>query len=215
MDSIKKEFEKRKNEAHLYLSYIEQIIVPEKIADVYKILKANYYLIVYNFVESMITECLTKLKDILEQENIPFNKLNTSLKNKFIKHHCKDLNNSSNEENKIKKINYLSEIFTETRNIDYQFIGHVNGNVNADKIMEICRDIGLIFESERKQRAYVALQTLLLSRVILSHGNKGFADYGKDKTIQDLKHLDEIFLYIEDFVAAFEDFITNKKFYNN
>jgi type III secretion system FlhB-like substrate exporter len=39
--------------------------------------------------------------------------------------------------------------------------------------------------------------------------------FAKDKTIQDLKHLDEIFLYIEDFVAAFEDFITNKKFYNN
>jgi hypothetical protein len=225
MIAIKQEILDRKSEINVYLLLIEKLengtcrvidqtgcaanISKERITQ-----KASAILLLYNFVESIITKCLQRVHSKIINENIEFSNLIDPLQIMILSYHQCLHDKKSNADDISLNLHRALRLLTNQYLFELQYddmIKHYSlysGNLDSRKIEYILQKYGLRFEEKCSE-----LQTVKDFRNKLAHGEISFEECGRQVTSQQLNiQRDRIFRYFDAFVIAIEDYLNHKRF---
>lgn len=210
-------FKERKGEVEMYFDFLEifmiqnaQIIYPDGNKeilnkDVSEILRANGFLLIYNVVESSITQGVESIYIDIIDKGYDYNCLKTGIKKSIV----------SNVKTNIKAIDFVNGV----QGIAMDIISHYpqkifSGNIDAKKIKEVASIYGFshITDSTKTKDGY-RLLTVRLERNALAHGEKSFKECGKDFIIQDMIEIkNEVMVYLEQILDNLEMLISNEEY---
>lgn len=209
MDTVINEFNERVKEVYLYFSFIKDVI--EKDArlqfkengkvktkqvkgDLIKMLKANFFLILYNLIESSFKKSLEVLCNEISTDTVEFNKIIPEIKKIWIKEHYKNfskINPNDNPNSRTKPVDYFLDVIEK---IAFDIVtiepskGNLAGNIGAKEIVETFLLYGIStkpIESKKKNK----LHLIKNRRNQLAHGHVSFANCGREFTIQELEEI--------------------------
>ncbi len=217
-------FEERSQEVRSYFLFLKNIdhgsiqlnIVnaknkkPEKINDnLLKTLKATGFLLLYNLIESTMTNAIEAIFDELQKNNISFDDLRDELK-KIIIDNIKDKDNKSTD-NLLASIQDISvDIISASFNKNRLF----SGNVDAKKIKDIASKYGFSSTTDkRKTRDGIDLLKVKTNRNDLAHGFKSFQDVGKIYFEDDLLEIEKrVTSYLREILRNIESYLSNQEY---
>lgn len=209
MTSVKTIFNERKNEINTYFDYLNQYQPQNADDSLFKILKANLILMLYNLVESSISNAIEEIHNSIHLKSASFNDLKTELKSLII-------NNIKNVNSK-KFVENINNIATDI--IKYSFNTEVkkklfSGNIDGRKIKEFSDKYGFDSNTDLTKTEHGNwLITIKDKRNDLAHGIYSFTEVGKDYSIQDLTSMkDKTINYIESILNNIEQYLLNDKF---
>lgn len=212
MDNTKEDFEIRKRETEKYFSFLSTINNEDTRLEyngkktrvsnsVQRILIANFFLILYNLIESTIKNSIVEIYEKIEKDEIEYADLSEKLKALWLKQKTKKINKNSVEDIISHILN--KEVVCLTKdNIN------IAGNLDAHKIRKIADDIGFSRVDNGRN-----LLTIKDKRNKLSHGEQTFYSIGKDFTVKELDGFkEEVIYYLKDVIKNIETFIDLKKY---
>lgn len=220
MKEFIEQFEQRKQEVNLYFEFLKKQIGEEispKNQDIdtdkiEKILKANSFLILYNFIESSMRNAIQAIHDSIETEAVPYRLLEQGLQKIYLKqlyHRLKESNNSTFESSMIP---FLEKIIDDAFIKEYNQALTFSGNVDAQKIRELARDYGFS-NTSGASRGGRELLTVKTKRNHLAHGNISFSECGRDHSFSDLNTIkDEVIGFLRDILSEIEDYIDKQTY---
>ena len=171
-----------------------------------KTLKANGIILIYNLVESSMTNAVEAIYDELKSEQISFNSIRVEIK-KVILQNFK--NRSPDDVHK--KITDISlDIIMAGFNKKELF----SGNIDRDEIVKTAKKYGFSYDTDyNKTKHGENLYNIMRNRNDLAHGNKSFSEVGKDLSIEDLlKIKDEVIEYIGQILINIESYLNAKEY---
>lgn len=180
MISVNQIFEERSKEINMYFDFIsaKENEVEE---DVFKILKANFILMLYNLLEAIISNSIEEIRiHIYKDDNVDFDCLKIKIKKQIIS----DLKNISPEN----FINQTTIIKDDIIKVSFRKDKISNGNIDH----EVISDLAEIYGFEVKNSDYndtnhgSHLSIIKGKRNDLAHGTFSFTEVGKEYSIQDL-----------------------------
>lgn len=228
MVNTKSDFRQRKKEIEDYFSFLDILdkettflkymkdtqITEEVISkNIQRILIANSFLILYNLIEATIRNSIVEIYEKIQEDGVTYNDLSQNLKKIWIKNKTKNLKEGSfnintlqtNVESIISNVIDNEIVLLTKDDID------ISGNIDADKIRTLAREIG--FDKASNEKNGTNLVTIKNKRNGLAHGNHTFYDVGKDYTVKDVStYKDETFLYLQDVITNIEKFINERKY---
>ena len=174
-----------------------------------KTLKATGFLLLYNLVESTMTNAIETIFNEIKENEISFDDVHEELKKLII-------NNFKNNysENNISEINIISQdIITASFNKKKLF----SGNVDARKIQKTAMAYGFSVETNaRKTENGQDLLRIKTNRNDLAHGSKSFEEVGKDATADELLVIRRrVICYLREILKNIETYISNEEYLNN
>ncbi len=211
-------FNQRKGEIETYFSFLATITQRgAKIQlnenhhedidiDTLHILKANGFILLYNLVESCISQAIEDIyQDAIENEH-SYDELKEEIQTELLKY--------------IKKKD-VAELAKAMNSISVDIIKHYparndifSGNLAAKEVKEIGKKYGFSVQTNARQTNNGAnLVTIKAKRNDLAHGYISFKDCGKDFPItQVIEIKQESLLYIEQILINVATFIDDKKY---
>ena len=211
MTSVKTIFNERKNEINTYFDYLNQYQPQNADDSLFKILKSNLILMLYNLVESSISNAIEEIHNDIHLKSASFNDLKTELKSLII-NYIKNVNSKKFVEN-------INDIATDI--IKHSFNTEVkkklfSGNIDSKKIKEFSDKYGFDSNTDLTKTGQGNwLITIKDKRNDLAHGTYSFTEVGKDYSIQDLTSMkDKTINYIESILDNIEQYLLNDKFKN-
>lgn len=170
--------------------------------DLFKILKSNTFIIIYNIVESTIYNCITKIHDSIEMENIGYKEASDKIQELWTQ-------DCSREDIKktIQNIHLNEQITLEGKTV------HISGSIDVRKISDIADKYGIygyLNESPQTANSFLKVKN---RRNHLSHGEHNYATASQDITVNELlKIVDDVENYLSSFLVNVETYIQTKKF---
>ena len=176
MNTVKADYRRRVLEIDDYIKYVETLEKTTGISTtLMATMKASAILMLYNLVESTMTNISQAVFDHLKQKNIGFDQINDIVKILVLRNVKK-----RNPTNLVKKMRDDSLDFV-VASFDREDI--FSGNIDAKKIRETLKEFGAKQTRKISEPVLLEIKTL---RNELAHGAKSFADSGKNFTAQDL-----------------------------
>lgn len=212
MTSVKTIFNERKNEINTYFGYLNQYQPQNADDSLFKILKSNLILMLYNLVESSISNAIEEIHNNIHLKSASFNDLKTELKSLII-NYIKNVNS----EEFVKNINNIAtDIIKHSFNTEAKK-KLFSGNIDGKKIRILSSKYGFDSNTGSTKVGYGdCLRTIKDKRNDLAHGTYSFTEVGKDYSIQDLTSMkDETINYIESILGNIEQYLLNDKFKND
>jgi hypothetical protein len=177
MLTVRADFEKRCDEIKVYLDWLAEMEkstwdIPGGLPST---MKAAAMLLLYNVVESTMTNAVEAVFDELQQRKVSFDLLSPEFKAAVLG------NVKSCAADKLTP--KLVAITTDIISSSFDKAKVFNGNVDSKKIRDTLKDFGV-----RKTHAYdeERLRDIMVARNRLAHGAESFGDYGKDLTAPQL-----------------------------
>ncbi|GIJ93588.1 MAE_28990/MAE_18760 family HEPN-like nuclease [Capnocytophaga stomatis] len=203
------DYDQKIKDVNLYLAHLK--CNENKISSgIFKILKANLFLMLYNLVESVVDNSLEDIHDAITNERIEFKDCIDEIKALWV-----DFEHKKFEQTKsIGIIQKISSIDSEIVAIDYNSYKKrktiFSGNLDAKKIREIS-EIYSINKNSGIQGA--RLREIKDIRNRLAHGEISFSDLGKNYSVLELEqYYKECKLYLEEYLLNVKKYINNKEF---
>lgn len=170
-------------------------------AALFKTMKANLFLLLYNLVESTIKNAIEAIFDEFRVRGISFDRCRVEVRRivlSNLKRH--------NVDKILPSLSALSvDVIVATFVKDDLFAGNVDGR----KIREIAGEYGFRPPTKKSDQLLV----VKTSRNDLAHGNKSFGDVGRD---YDLVRLDEIknevVAFLEELLVNVADYLTSRSY---
>lgn len=224
MNQVNTDFEKRVNEIELYFSFLEKNIVreakliyPDQTIEAFpielnKIFKANCFLILYNLSESCIKNAIEAIYIHLNNEEVSFDSLRSSIKIEILKY----LKAKVNPKNLVESIDNIAYdiIFKcfSTENIvsvDAKEIKKLARKYGfSSSILPISQPNGTLIEIDTEK-----VRTVKSNRNNLAHGIFSFAECGRNYTLQDLvKIKNHLIEYLRQILSHIENYVTNQDY---
>jgi hypothetical protein len=172
-------------------------------------LKATGFLLLYNLIESTMTNAIEAIFDELKRNNVCFDDLRDELK-KIIIDNIKDKDNKSTD-NLLADIQDISvDIISASFNKNRLF----SGNVDAKKIKDIASKYGFsCTTNKRKTRDGIDLLKVKTNRNDLAHGFKSFQDVGKIYFEDDLLEIEKrVTSYLREILRNIESYLSNQEY---
>lgn len=174
-------------------------------------LRADFIMLLYNAIESTISNCVYALYDAIKDCNLKYGDLREELRAVWIKELIKkDMSLSKNR--KVAK-NIADNV--ENRIIELNDLpSNISGNLDFRKILAISSDFGIQFGPiQDSQRISSILLYIKQARNDLAHGNKTFSAIGSMLTFMDLKdYKDKVIVFLRFVINKYEEYINNKEF---
>lgn len=221
-------FEDRVKEVEKYFKFLEKLDVADiKIlntengvktsvdSDIFIILKANAFLIIYNLIEYSIMDAIDAVYQAIEDEPCSYDSIIIELRNLWTKAEFKkafDVNSSWNTyHNKttdlIDSVIRRSVIRLKSRSLPDR------GNIDADKIRRICDMHKFNAKSHYRARGGAALRTVVTQRNSLAHGSLSFVECGRQYEFHQLKQWkQESVIYVRSILKNIENYIDSKHY---
>ena len=166
----------------------------------HKTLKANGFLLIYNLVESTMSNAVEAIIEHLKNKGISFDDLNSKFKVVILK------NTRGHNPQSIEPL--LSKIAHDLIQHTFKKEELFSGNLDARQIRETMKTYGI------DKRHFVngdCLLTIKDKRNALAHGTISFAECGKDYDIGDLiKFKDTAKAYLKGTINDIEHFLVNE-----
>lgn len=227
-------YESRKNEVNYFLKILEiyenkMIENDENFLDLHnnlgvtfidylKILKSSCILILYNFIESTISNLTRYIYEEFNKENIPFEKACIEIRKLYLEKLAKDsFNQTSNHNTYLRLIENISNTIVEKEFLKLdEKIFSISGNIDGEYIDNIAKKLGLNFNTESK--AIFKSNTFYIGNIKdarnkLAHGEESFIEKGQGYSTKDLAiYFLEACNILEDLKKAFMEYVKNKKY---
>lgn len=216
------EFEIRKNEIEGYFSFVEMIASDgatvsfvdaegnhcSKVIgkDVVKTLKAAGFLLLYNLVESTMTNAIGAIFDELRQKRVNFDVARSELKKVAIDNLKRNANRELHESLQECSVDILTAAFDRNKLF--------SGNLDARKIREAAEEYGFSPKTDaRATNNGKSLLTVKTNRNDLGHGDKSFSEVGRDYEMERLIEIKaEVGAYLSDIIANVEKYIAERHY---
>ncbi len=216
MRDVIRVFQERKDEIDLYFEFLEDLMIKnaqltfpnntKKNLDstLSKILRANGFLLIYNVVESCISQGVEAIYLDIINKGIDYNSISSNIQREII----------GNIKSNIKVAKFVEDVNDITIDIMRQYPKKIfSGNVDAKKIKEIADKYGFSHQTDSKfTKNGAKLVTVKEKRNDLAHGEISFQECGKDYTIQDIIAIkNEVIKYLEEILNNIEQFLLQDK----
>jgi hypothetical protein len=169
--------------------------------DLIRTFKATAFLLLYNLMESTVSNAVEAIFDELSNRNISFDSCRHEIRSVVLgnlkQHNVTDI---------LPVLNRLSiDVVTKT----FRKNKIVSGNVDARKIKEVADEYGFSHPSTNGD----SLLTVKSSRNDLAHGSKSFAEVGRDYTVTELKGMkDKVVAYLNAMLTSVAAYITQQHY---
>ena len=171
-------------------------------------LKATFYLVLYNLVEATVREGVRSIYHKISDEGLSFLELNEKLQEIWWQSHHESITATPRDSliSKVYEVYCLCR--TESSPAFQDFIAGVSGNLVAEGVRSVCRKYGIETIADGRD-----LKTVKDNRNWLAHGNKSFAEVGKDSTPSELKNaMEKVFVFLDSYVSNVTDYLANSKY---
>jgi hypothetical protein len=225
MIAIKHDFERRVTEIELYFKHLE--LFSERDAfiktptstykkrvdpELLKVMKANCFLLLYNLVESSISQSLTHIFDTISAKRKMYCEVKPQIRKIWIKHK----HNNFKEKNSDSIFNILQTI--ENDILDIQgFEGiPISGNIDGQKIKSIAELLGFSYKVHYTAGRGENLHVVKVRRNKLAHGEESFSECGRSFTYADLVTIkNQVIRYVRRILNNIESFLDEDQYVIN
>ncbi len=204
MLDVKTTFKERANEIETYYTFLELYIATNRDENLNKILKSNLILMLYNLVESSISNAIEEIHNNIHARKVSFDVLKQELREDILKRLKK-----INPKDFVESVNDLAiDIVKKSFNKDRAF----SGNVDSREILKLSKVYGFSDRTVHNQtKGGQCLLQIKNKRNDLAHGVFSFSEVGKDYSVQDLEKMkNETVNYLEQILANIESCLTNQ-----
>ncbi len=230
MQSVVKDFEQRAKDIQSYLRMLKRMESPGSVLrrrsggrphsvaveDNWRVIgKATAYLLIYNLVESAVRSGFERLYFAVKTDQCTCHNLSESIRAVWIdqKHRAVRFETASPE-------NYRKAASELVDEIVQKRIVHLSadelpgaGSLDAAKIRKVCERHNLSLKVHKNAKGGASLVIVKDQRNALAHGEKSFAECGRDVTLDDLKRTaKETELYVRGFLRSLGRFIETKQY---
>lgn len=180
--------------------------------DCQKILRANFYLILYNLVEATLNSVISVVKDTINDERVPLDKLVT----RIIHLHISGLYKEVTAQNRILEIS--KDLYRKTVNKENVFLENfcfnTSGNVDCNYFQKVVASIGCEGRLNiDKKRVADAMERTKDHRNKLAHGNWSFSNAGSMLTLSQIEEDYQcVHTYLNQSLLNLENFLDSKKY---
>ena len=218
MINVNETFEERKGEIEFYYSVLVEIdkenssIQTIDNARLFKIMKSNFILMLYNLVESTVSTGMLEIYESIKNESCTYKNMVQELQTIWRDAKVKQVYSSSTElktyTNRVKEI--VDDITTSAPFVLEKGMLNINGNLNAGRIKHICDDHKIrysVVDDDNK------LEEVRRKRNSLAHGDESFSQCARDLTLSDLESIKDIIVnFLQGIIQGMEDYCDNKKY---
>ena len=169
--------------------------------DLVRTFKASALLMLYNLMESSLTNAVEAIFDELENETVSFDFCRDEIRlvvlGNMRQHQPKKL---------LPQLNELAvDIVTKTFRKNEVF----SGNVDAREIRGVAKQYGFSEPSGRGDRLF----TVKTDRNDLAHGSKSFAEVGRSYSVSDILQIkNDVVAYLTEMLANVAEYLTTKSY---
>lgn len=226
MPGLVDQFNERSKEVDLYFDFLKKVVVTgasleipaspqphieEVDKDLQKVLKANALVLLYNLVESSVRDGLRHIHDSIFEDKLAYQELTSKLKNIWLN---SALAVDANKAIPSAKVFGLVEkiLAEEIAGFDGK-LSFIQGNLDAQKIREVCTQYGLSHQTTKKTKGGHLLVRVKQGRNDLAHGNKSFIECGRDLTFKNLQAMkNQVTQYLRDILRNIERYVAKKEY---
>lgn len=219
-------FDERKTEIEFYYSILTDIDVANGRINTLdnprfeRILKSNFLLMLYNFIEACITTAFIELYESIEIQETTYRQLIEQVQRIWSDHKLSTASESTAKPQTYKKIVYdiLDEVLASNHvefNISdrQKFTKSVvqnSGNLDARSIRTLLEKHDIDFEDRSEK---IKIKIVRDKRNMLAHGEESFGDSARDYTVSELEDFkDEVLNFIEDVLEKIAVYHREKKY---
>ena len=183
--------------------------------DFLKILKSNALLMIYNLVESTIMGGILEIYDELCQRGVSYTQVRREIQEiwfsfKFSQVYDKKAHFNSYRE---KAIEIINAILSEDTIIMDRKATDISGNLDAEKIRQVCNEHGIVYQVDPGCRGGFVLTDVKEKRNNLAHGTISFVECGRNYSIEDLEKIkNETILFLQGILSGMEDYYNNQRY---
>jgi len=210
MVSVWHDYRSRAEEINIYFKFLETNTFTND--DVFKIMKANGFLMLYNLIESTVRNALEEIHDSLTSQNLKYDDCIDEIKTIWI-----DFKYKKFKEKSAKSIlSHINSIGEDVISINYRLYisklksNDISGNLDRQKI-------DLLAEKYKFKKNFriggSELHAIKLRRNSLAHGEESFINVGKNYHINEMIKLKKISLiYLKEMLIHIDHYTTQKQF---
>jgi hypothetical protein len=197
------EFARREKEIDEYLSHLEMLEQQVGLSvTLINTMKSSALLMMYNIVESTMTNLMQDIFDHLKAADASFDALNDTMKAVVLSY--------SKRRTPANLVQKMSEDAIGLVVACFDRSDVFSGNIDCKKITATLKELGI--ESRHRYREQ-ALLTVKSERNHLAHGNKSFSDCGKDYAAAQLREFHErIKVVLGRVIHDFDEFLSAKAY---
>lgn len=198
MLTAKTDFNRRFKEIEEYIDYLELLERQTGISvTLMATMKASAVLMLYNLVESTMTNVVQAIFDHLSQKNIALTSLNDVMKALVLK--------NVKKRNPAKLVEKMRLCSLDVAIASFDRTDVYSGNVDSLKIKETLTEFGVVRPGNFSEAVLLEIKNI---RNDLAHGAQSFADAGKNYTAQDLKtKLGKVSKVLERALNTFQNYV--------
>lgn len=203
MLAAQSEFERREQEVAEYIAHLETLEQQVGLSPtLMNTMKSSALLMIYNIVESTMTNLVQDLFDHLQAQNVPFDSLNDTMKTLVLSYTKRRNPTTLVSKMTASAINLVVACFDRS--------DVFSGNLDCAKIRETLNEVGIKSQHTYKEPA---LRKVKDERNELAHGNKSFSDCGKTYTAKQLReyHIKTTAM-LRRVIGDFENFLNTKAY---
>lgn len=181
-------------------------IDPKKIDNWTKTLKATGFLLLYNLIESTMSNAIETIFDELKEKNVSFDVLKDEIKKNIIK----NLKNKSPD----KILQEVQKVSIDIVSASFDKNKLFSGNIDAKKIKETATIYGFSCQTNTKKTSDGKdLLIIKTNRNDLSHCFKSFEDVGRDATADELLKIQKrVISYLKAILENIESYLSNEEY---
>lgn len=177
MNTTRAEYLRRYTEIEEYINYLDTLDRQTgNSVSLMATMKASALLMLYNLVESTMTNISQAVFDHLRQNNVGLNNLNNVMKTLVI--------SNIRKRNPAKLVEKMQAESIDIAVASFDRSDVYSGNVDGKKIRDTFIDFGIVNQNAFKEPVLLEIKTV---RNDLAHGAKSFSDTGKTYTVTDLR----------------------------
>jgi hypothetical protein len=228
MKEVRREFKQRVKEVNLYFDFLDNMLDSNVYlyfdnrkswkkrpvnTEIQKILKANFFLILYNLTEASIRKSIQAIYDSMEKDGITYKLAKPEIQKVLLKNTHERLKGANTTTFVDAITNLLTEAIDDAvMKLDGNSIP-IEGNLDARKVRELAKIYGFSHGTSKAKRGGDHLSTVKTQRNLLAHGNTSFSECGRNYTISELKDFkDEVIWFIEDILNNIKLYIDKKEY---
>ncbi|MGL4391885.1 MAG: MAE_28990/MAE_18760 family HEPN-like nuclease [Fusobacteriaceae bacterium] len=210
MVSTKEIFATRKNEVTEFYNFLNNFVEINP-KSLFRILKSNFLLMLYNLVEATIMKGIEEIYEKIKDGSHSYNSLIVELQKIWLDHNSTNLFNNSLDKNGHSKgfKNVVDEIILNHSMIFNRKMIGINGNLDDNVIKKICDRHKIRYKVPQAEK----LEIVKNARNNLAHGLVSFSECSSNLTLNDLDKIqNEVFQFIEKIIDGMENYYTKNSY---
>jgi hypothetical protein len=216
-------YDERKKEIELFfdaLNELEQMKSKESNHSFYndeffKILKANALIMIYNLVESSIMGGIMEIYEALKSLDYCYRDVRKEIQDIWFSFKFSQVYDKKAHFNayRAKATEIISAIIDNKPLEMARKAADISGNLDAKKIMKICKKHGIVYNIDPTCRGGIVLEDVKNKRNELAHGTISFAECGRNYTINDLEKIKtETTSFLNSILEGMKHYYDEKKY---